>query len=58
MPTIGETEEIRAPMGGVVSVSNVVPGQVVDAREVMFEIVDPKRFWVEAIAHELPLQPT
>ena len=52
VPTIAETEEVRAPMSGVVSVSNVVPGQVVDAREVMFEIVDPKRFWVEAIAHD------
>jgi len=29
----------------------VVAGQSVDAREVMFEIVDPARFWVEAIAH-------
>jgi membrane fusion protein, heavy metal efflux system len=36
-----------------VSVSNVVPGQVVDAREIMFEIVDPSRFWVEAIAHDV-----
>ena len=27
-------------------------GPVVDAREVMFEIVDPARFWVEAIAHD------
>jgi cobalt-zinc-cadmium efflux system membrane fusion protein len=52
LPTIAETEEVRAPMSGVVSVSNVVPGQVVDAREVMFEIVDPSRFWVEAIAHD------
>lgn len=52
LPTIAETEEVRAPMSGVVSVSNVVPGQVVDAREVMFEIVDPTRFWVEAIAHD------
>ena len=52
LPTIAETEEVRAPMSGVISVSNVVPGQVVDAREVMFEIVDPTRFWVEAIAHD------
>ena len=27
-------------------------GQVVDASEVLFEIVDPARFWVEAIAHD------
>ena len=37
---------------GIVSAANVVTGQIVDAREVMFEIVDPSRFWVEAIAHD------
>ena len=47
-----EREEIRAPIAGVISVANVVAGQVVDAREVLFEIVDPTRFWVEAIAHD------
>jgi cobalt-zinc-cadmium efflux system membrane fusion protein len=52
LPTLAEREEIRAPIGGVVSVANVVAGQVVDAREVLFEIVDPSRFWVEAIAHD------
>jgi cobalt-zinc-cadmium efflux system membrane fusion protein len=52
MPTLVEREEIRAPISGVVSVSNVVAGQVVDAREVLFEIVDPARYWVEAIAHD------
>ena len=52
LPTLAEREEIRAPISGVVSVANVVPGQVVDAREVLFEIVDPARFWVEAIAHD------
>jgi cobalt-zinc-cadmium efflux system membrane fusion protein len=51
VPTVAEREEIRAPISGVVSAANVVAGQVVDAREVMFEIVDPARFWVEAIAH-------
>jgi hypothetical protein len=30
----------------------VVAGQSIDAREVMFEIVDPARFWVEAVAHD------
>ncbi|MFZ0853196.1 MAG: HlyD family efflux transporter periplasmic adaptor subunit [Hyphomicrobiaceae bacterium] len=53
LPTLAEREEIRAPISGVVSVANVVAGQVVDAREVLFEIVDPLRFWVEAIAHDV-----
>ena len=51
VPTVAEREEIRAPISGVVSAVSVVAGQIVDAREVMFEIVDPVRFWVEAIAH-------
>jgi cobalt-zinc-cadmium efflux system membrane fusion protein len=52
VPTLTEHEEIRAPMSGVVSAANVVAGQVVDAREILFEIVDPARFWVEAITHD------
>jgi hypothetical protein len=52
MPTLSEGEEIRAPVSGVVSAANVVAGQSIDAREVMFEIVDPARFWVEAVAHD------
>jgi hypothetical protein len=51
VPTLTQREEIRAPVSGVISPANVVGGQSVDAREVMFEIVDPARFWVEAIAH-------
>jgi membrane fusion protein, heavy metal efflux system len=52
LPTLSDREEVRAPISGVISTSSVVPGQVVDAREVVFEIVDPSRFWVEAIAHD------
>jgi cobalt-zinc-cadmium efflux system membrane fusion protein len=52
LPTLVEREEIVAPIGGIISAGNVVAGQVVDAREVLFEIVDPARYWVEAIAHD------
>ena len=51
-PSLVVREEIRAPIGGVISAANVVAGQIVDAREVLFEIVDPTRFWIEAIAHD------
>lgn len=51
-PSLVVREEIRAPVSGVISVANVVAGQIVDAREVLFEIVDPARFWIEAIAHD------
>jgi hypothetical protein len=51
-PSLVVREEIRAPVTGTISVANVVAGQIVDARDVLFEIVDPSRFWVEAIAHD------
>lgn len=51
-PTIAEKEEIRAPISGIVSVVNAVAGQSVDSRDILFEIVDPTRFWIEAIAHD------
>ena len=45
-------EALRAPISGVVSASNVVAGQVVDAKEILFEIVDPSRLAVEALAYD------
>lgn len=51
-PSLVAREEIRTPVAGIISVANVVPGQIVEGREVIFEIVDPSRFWVEAIAHD------
>ncbi|MBW7901009.1 MAG: HlyD family efflux transporter periplasmic adaptor subunit [Rhodocyclaceae bacterium] len=43
-------EQLRAPVSGVVAAANVVAGQVVEARETLFEIVDPRRLLVEAVA--------
>jgi len=51
-PSLVAREEIRAPISGTISSAAVVAGQIVEAREVLFEIVDPARFWVEAIAHD------
>jgi len=48
-------ETLVAPIGGVISAANVVAGQVVDAREILFEIVDPARLAVEALAFDLTL---
>ena len=45
-------EALIAPVSGVVSASNAAVGQVVDAREVIFEVVDPKRLSVEALAFD------
>ena len=51
-PSLVVREEIRAPVTGVISVANVAAGQIIESREVVFEIVDPTRFWVEAIAYD------
>ena len=50
-PSLVAREEIRAPISGVISTSGVVAGQIVETRDVLFEIVDPGRLWIEAIAH-------
>jgi membrane fusion protein, heavy metal efflux system len=41
-------EVLRAPLDGVLALSQVVVGQVVQAQDVLFQIVDPKVLWVEA----------
>jgi hypothetical protein len=41
-------EVLRAPLDGVLALSHVVAGQVVQAQDVLFQIVDPKVLWVEA----------
>ena len=40
------------PVSGVVSAVHVMAGQVVDARETLFEVVNPARLTVEALAYE------
>jgi len=50
-----QREALTAPVSGVVSQANGVAGQVVDAREVLFEIVDPAHLRVEAIAYDSAL---
>ena len=49
---LNEAEALRAPISGVISASHVVAGQVVDAKEVLFEVVDPSRLAVEALAYD------
>ncbi len=51
LPSASSREPILAPISGVVSVAAATIGQVVEARDVLFEIVDPSQFWVEAHGH-------
>ena len=45
-------EALVAPVSGVIASAHVVAGQVVDARELIFEIVDPSRLRIEALAFD------
>ena len=50
--SIDGAEPLRAPAAGVISASSLVAGQVVDAKEILFEIIDPTRLAVEALAYQ------
>jgi membrane fusion protein, heavy metal efflux system len=52
---VRETMTLTAPISGTVSLSTAVPGQLANARETLFEIVDLSRLWVEAIAFDARL---
>jgi RND family efflux transporter MFP subunit len=46
-----EPELLRAPTDGVIAVAKVVPGQVVQPQDMLFQVVDPKALWVEALVY-------
>jgi hypothetical protein len=48
-------EALLAPVSGAIASANVVAGQVVDARELVFEIIDPSRLRIEALAFDAAL---
>ncbi|MFN3869142.1 MAG: efflux RND transporter periplasmic adaptor subunit, partial [Hyphomicrobiaceae bacterium] len=50
LPSTSAREPLIAPIGGVISTASVVVGQVVEPRDVLFEIIDPSEFWIEAVA--------
>jgi len=50
--SVGAAEPLRAPVSGMIAAANVVAGQVVEAKEVLFEVVDPARLAVEALAYD------
>jgi hypothetical protein len=53
--SLRNNEPLVAPVDGVIAATQVVAGQVVDAREIAFEIVDPARLRVEAVTFETGL---
>lgn len=49
---LSNRDALVAPVAGVVAMSNAVAGQVVEAREAVFEVVDPNRLRIEALAYD------
>lgn len=45
-------EPLVAPIDGVIAATKVVAGQVVEAKDVLYEIIDPSSLWVEAFAFD------
>jgi hypothetical protein len=57
--SVDSAEPLLAPATGVISASHhLVAGQVVDAREVLFEIVDPDHLAVEALSYDVGIGAT
>lgn len=48
-------ETLTAPVAGVIARADAISGQVVEARDVLFEIVDPARMLVEAVTPDAAL---
>jgi cobalt-zinc-cadmium efflux system membrane fusion protein len=48
-------EPLRAPVDGIISMAGAVAGQVVEARDILFEIIDPRQWWAEAVVYDATL---
>jgi biotin carboxyl carrier protein len=53
--SVGGNEAITSPASGIVATANVLNGQIVEARDVLFDIVDPNRMIVEAVTTDVSL---
>ena len=51
-PVLAEREALIAPASGVIALSNVAAGQVVDTQATLFQIIDPESLFVEALAFD------
>lgn len=45
-------EVLRASTDGIITAAKVVPGQVIQPQDILFQIADPKALWVEALAYD------
>ncbi len=53
--SLGSKERLVAPVSGVIARADVVNGQVVESKDVLFEVVDPARMLVEASVADVQL---
>ena len=53
--SVSATEVLVAPVSGVIAAAHAMAGQVVNAGDVLFEIVDPARLMVQASAFDTAL---
>ena len=53
--SVGGSEALVAPASGVIAMANILNGQIVEARDVLFDIVDPNRMIVEATTTDAAL---
>jgi cobalt-zinc-cadmium efflux system membrane fusion protein len=45
-------EKLTAPVSGVIAAAQAVAGQIAEPSTVVFQIIDPARYWVEALSFE------
>jgi membrane fusion protein, heavy metal efflux system len=45
-------EKLIAPVSGVVAAAQAVAGQMAEPNTIIFQIIDPTRYWVEALSFE------
>jgi hypothetical protein len=51
-----EPENLVAPVSGVIAAANAIAGQIAEPSTVIFQIIDPTRYWVEALSYQaLPI---
>jgi hypothetical protein len=53
--SLGVREALAAPVSGVIARADAVAGQIVEARDVLFEVIDPSRVLVEATTADAAL---
>jgi len=45
-------EKLTAPVSGVIAAAQAVAGQIAEPNTVIFQIIDPSRYWVEALSFD------